>query len=458
MSLDVALSSEGTPVTQVSELEGWFRRAERGDGKLLLGLEHEKLLYQADSSLPVAYPGARGIGALLEGFERFGFQLIRDGGEGGPVIAVQRGKETITLEPGGQFELAGLPYPTARECHAENLRHLTELASLCRKLGLGVAFLGYRPFGRIDRMPWMPKSRYDAMRRTLTGTGALHMMLMTATGQVSLDWRNEADCARKTTAVARVSPILLALYANSPITDGKLNGYLSFRSQIWTQTDPTRTGYPACIVDGNLTYARYTDWALDAPMLFLRRGGRYLTPPLTFRGYLAQGFEGHRATLSDWTDHLSTIFPEVRLKNIIEVRAADCVDPAMTGALGALMRGILYDDTALGEILALLPYKSLEDHRELHAAAQRSALAAKTTQGTSLADLAKEVIAISKAGLVRIENSSKGDAKLLEPLEEIAESGHCPAERVLSEFKRGLSGADFLREFGLVKPGTEDAF
>ncbi len=443
MSLD-AKQTEQEPVANKAELVEFLRSAERPTGPLLLGLEHERLMYPKDSASPVAYAGEQGIGALLTGFTKFGFKEYREG-PGLPVIAMQRGTETLSLEPGGQFELSGSPFETARAAQDENLKHVSELKQVASSLGLRAVALGYRPFTELGQMPWMPKSRYQVMRQTLgaRGSHALDMMLMTATGQVSLDWRDEADCVRKVNASVRISPILVALYANSPLAQGKPTGLQSYRSRVWNDVDPARCGYPEAMLDGSFSYAAYVEWALDAPLLFLRRDGKYLSPKITFRELLAKGFEGRPAVRSDWIDHLSTLFPEVRLKKIVEIRAADCNSPAMTGALGALMRGVLYDAQALDEATRLLPTMNPAQHRALHLAAQKDGLSAKVGSGT-LANYAKDLVELASKGLKRL---SGDDAPLLAPLEEIAASGRAPAVEVLEHFEEEKRPEVFLGRF-----------
>ncbi len=289
--------------------------------------------------------------------------------------------------------------------------------------------LGYRPFVTVEQMPWMPKSRYGAMRETLGARGplALDMMLLTATGQVSLDYANEADCARKVTLAARASPVLVALYANSPLRGGQPSGYLSFRSRVWSGVDDRRCGYRDFMLDGGFTYARYVEWALDAPMLFLRRRGAYLTPPLTFRQFLSAGFGGDRATREDWADHLSTLFPEVRVKKLIEVRAGRLQRAGPHRALAALMRGLFYSKGAGERALAALPTLPLSEHLRLHELAQREGLEGRW-EGRTLAQLGLELIAAARAGLAELGDD---EPALLDPLEEVAKSGRSPARRVL---------------------------
>jgi glutamate--cysteine ligase len=446
MSLDGA-QTQSQPIGSVSELERIFRSAERPNGELLLGLEHERLLFPLGSAEPVPYDGPSGVGALLSGFAPLGFKEIREAPDR-PIIAMQRGAETLSLEPGGQFELSGSPFHTATEAHAENVRHARELKDVAAKLGLRAVALGYRPFTELSAMPWMPKSRYRVMRETLGARGRLahHMMLMTATGQVSLDWRSEEDCVKKVTASAHISPILVGLYANSPIAQGKKTGSLTFRSQVWNEVDPARCGYPEAMLDGSFSYRAYVDWALAAPLLFLRRDGGYLAPKMTFGEFVKKGFDGQPATHSDWIDHLSTLFPEVRIKKVFEIRAADCNGVPMTGALAAVMRGMLYDPQALDEAGRLLGVLSPAQHRELHARAQVQGLAAVVNGKRTLADAARELVEISAAGLKRLGGD---DAALLEPLREVAARGTSPAVEVLKQFDAERNPAAFLRHFEL---------
>ena len=285
------------------------------------------------------------------------------------------------------------------------------------------------------------------MRETLSKRGklALDMMLMTATGQVSFDWSDEADCTRLVTAAARLSPLLVALYANSPIVRGEDSGRMSYRSHVWTDVDPARCGYLPSMVDGSFSYRAYTEWALDAPLLFLRRRGQYLRPDLTFRRLLKEGFEGEPAMYSDWVDHLSTLFPEVRIKKVMEIRCVDCVSAELTGALAALLRGIFYDRQALGEVEELLPPLSYSDHLQFHLEAGLRGLRGRFKK-QPLARLCQELIAVSERGLRRLDAA---DVPLLQPLATLAASGRSPAEKVLEVWKRVGAGPELLSHFEL---------
>ncbi len=443
MSLD--LDADQAPLTRIEDLLAYFREAERPEGGRQVGLEHEKLIYPVSGSGAVPYDGERGIGALLAGLEARGYTAHREA-EGLPIIALMRGALTVSLEPGGQLELSGTPLPTARAAHEENLAHLRDVKAACDVLRLHPVCLGYRPFDVRDEMPWMPKTRYRAMRESLPRRGGLakNMMLMTATGQCSFDWTDEADCVRKVVVSARLSPLLVALYANSPLVEGKPSGFLSYRSHVWTDVDPTRCGFLPAMFDNSFSYRAYVEWALDAPLLFLRRGGEYLRPELTFRQLMEDGFDGQPATRGDWVDHLSTLFPEVRIKKVLEIRSADGVNPELTGALCAMWRGLLYDPTALADAARLLPPLSYSEHLELMDVARREGLKGRW-EALAIGPLAKELVAIAKAGLQRLDPE---DVPLLSPLEELAESGRTLAERVLEAWEKDHNPAKLLGRFG----------
>ena len=449
MSLDRA-PTEDAVVTSIDALVEVFRSAERPRAEHRVGLEHEKFLYPVhDPPTPVPYQCPRGIGTLFDLLAAHGYQPFRDAPEA-PVIALTRASETLSLEPGGQFELSGSPFPTARQAHRENLRHARELTDAAGSLGLQAVTLGYRPWGTTADIPWMPKRRYQVMRKTLPSRGglALDMMLMTCTGQVSLDWADEVDCGRKVTATARLTPLLVALYANSPLRQGAPSGWMSFRSHVWSDVDPARCGYFPRMLDGTFDYRAYVDWALEAPLLFLRRGGDYTTPAMTFGELLHHGYQGRPALLSDWTDHLSTLFPEVRIKRVMEVRGADSVSLAMTGGLLALWRGLLYDPGALDAALSLVPRLSYDGHLAFHQEAQRRGLRGKLGT-TSLGSLALEMVRIARAGLQRLDPA---DAPLLDVLEARAASGQSPAEDVLTAAETVRSPAALLARFALLPP------
>lgn len=441
MSLDRAQTDVRT-LSSVQDLLDTFRAAEKPRAKFQVGLEHERFVYPQASSEPVPYAGPHGIGALLGALQPMGYQPFRDIPDG-PTIALTKQRLTVSLEPGGQVELSGSPYRTAREAHAESLRNAADVRAAAASLGLTVACFGYRPWGTAAQMPWMPKARYEAMRETLGPRGRLarDMMQMTCTTQASFDWADEADCARKVTLAARLAPVLVALYANSPLVDGRVVGWQSYRSRVWNEVDPARCGYFPALIDGTFSYQSYVDWALDAPLLFLRRNGHYQKPKLSFRELLAKGDGQAPALASDWTDHLSTLFPEVRIKSVLEVRSADGGSVATAGAMAALWRGLLYDAGALEDAGRIVPQLSFAEHLAFHAEAQRLGLHG-TLGKTPISALARDMVRVAREGLLRLDPL---DAPLLEPLEELAARGRSPADGLLAAFAEDPSPAHLLQ-------------
>ncbi len=441
MSLDPRVE-ESPPIGGVDELVGWFRAKERDRAEWKVGLEHEKVPLLGGSLDPVPYEGPRGIGALLEGFERFGYTPFLDEGH---VIAAQKSGLSVSIEPGGQVELSGRPFPDVHVVAAELDRHLAKCRELAGELDLELLATGYRPWGTPATARWMPKARYVVMRPFLAARGSLaeDMMAMTASAQVSFDFGSERDMAEKLRVSLAVQPAVVALFANSPVVGGRPSGWKSFRVAVWEKVDPDRSGLLGFAFAPGFeeeAYRRYAEWALDVPMVFLRRGERYLTTGgLTFRALLAGGISGLRATMADWEDHLSTLFPEVRVKGVVEVRAADACDAAMTKALAALWKGLLYDPQAREEAGALLEDLSLEERRVLMRDAGRAGLLARLTDGRTLREVASRVVAISSAGLCRQHccgERGKDERVWLEPLRERASSGRSPADEALELLER----------------------
>lgn len=437
MSNDRAFATS-PPIPSVESLVAGFREAEKPAALHRIGIEHEKLIHQRTDGRPASYEGASGIGALLEGLVPLGYEPLYEGnGADARLVALRRGQSTVSLEPGGQLEFSGSPFVSAAEAHAEHLEHLGHLRPVLSKLGLVAVALGYRPFTALEEVPFMPRSRFACMRSSLPQYGAFgsNMMRMTASVQVSLDWEDEADCARKIQVLARLTPLLVALYANSPLADGRPAPCLSFRSHIWEGVDRTRCGYLPSMLDGTFSYGAYVEWALDANVLFVRRGDRYEDPKRTFRQLLAEGWAGEPVRFADWDNHISTLFPEVRIKRVLEVRGPDCVDAELTGALAALLRGLLYDSTALQNAKALLPALTMDEQLAFHRDARRVGLAGRLG-ARSFAALANELVEVARDGLRRLDPA---DAPLLDPLQAVVRSGRSPAEGVLEAFNRGAT-------------------
>jgi glutamate--cysteine ligase len=398
-----------------------------------IGTEHEKIGFRKDGYRPLAYDEPGGIRDLLTGMTRFGWEAIH---EDGNVIALGRDGANITLEPGGQFELSGAPLETLHQTCDEVNTHLYEVKTVGDEIGAGLIGIGFQPKWTRADIPWMPKGRYEIMRRYMPtrGTLGLDMMLRTATVQVNLDF------VKKFRVGLALQPIVTALFANSPFTEGKPNGYLSYRSHIWTDTDPDRTGILPFVFDDGMGFERYVDYVLDVPMYFVYRDGRYQDASgQSFRAFLdgkLPALPGEPARMSDWGDHLTTVFPEVRLKTFLEMRGADAGPWKRICALPAFWVGLLYDETALDAAWDLVKGWSLADHTRLRADVPRLGFAAKVG-GRTVLEVAQETLAIARGGLKSRACAGKHDpdeADYLDELDAIADSGRTPAEALLEAY------------------------
>jgi glutamate--cysteine ligase len=443
VSLDPHNTSASPRVRGVRDLIGWFSARERAPSEWKVGLEHEKIPLVAGTLDPVPYQGPRGIAAALRAFGRFGYGAYE---EEGRIIAAQKRGLTISLEPGGQIELSGRPFQDVHVVAAELDRHLEKCRAVAEELGLELLAAGYRPWGTPATAEWMPKARYVVMRPFLAARGrhAEDMMSMTASAQVSFDFGSERDMAEKLCAALAIQPVVVALYANAPVVDGRECGWKSFRSAVWEDVDRARSGLLAFAFEPGFedqAYRHYVEWALDVPMIFLRRDDRYLeTGGATFRAFLDRGLQGVWPTLSDWEDHLTTLFPDVRVKSVVEVRAADSCDAAMTKALAALWKGILYDREARAEALALVAGLTVRERWALGLAAGRLGLAAQLPNGRPLRAAAADLVGIAARGLCRQRccgEKGQDERVWLEPLRARAESGRSPADDALEAFRRG---------------------
>lgn len=437
MSLD-SKPEQHEPVDGIESLVAYLRSGEKPAEQFRVGMEHEKIGLLAGTLDPIPFTGSRGIEELMLRLPRFGYEPFL---EGGRPIAATCGSLSISLEPGGQLELSGRPFKCAHECARELRRHLALTRALGAELGQHWLGVGYRPFGTVADAQWMPKGRYGRMRAHLSKTGrlALDMMTMTATVQANYDYSDEADMAFKVRAATSISALVAALFANSPIVQGKESGYLSFRTQVWREMDPARCGLLEAAYRPGFGYRAYAEWALDVPMIFVRRNGTYRDPRgLTFRGFLSGGLDGERASMSDWEDHLTTLFPEVRLKKVIEVRGADGGTYEMCAALPALWKGLLYDRDALAAAEALidLPFAERVAFQESVA---REALGARANGHRAL-DLCRELVSFAAAGLKRQTSCGADEQPFLDPLRELIEEGRCPAERALQRLHGEYAG------------------
>ena len=437
------------PTTLVSgrhELVEYLERGSKPPSDWRIGTEHEKFGFSLDDLRPLPYEGGRGIRAMLEGLQRFGWQPVR---EQDNVIALSQGRGSITLEPGGQFELSGAPLETVHQTCDEVQTHLTQVKKVAGEIGAGFLGLGFIPKWTRANMPVMPKGRYGIMRRYMPKRGqlGLDMMFRSSTVQVNLDFGSEADMVRKFRVGLALQPVATAMFANSPFTEGRPNGFLSFRSQVWTDTDPDRSGMLPHVFENGFGFEAYADYALDVPMYFVYRDGTYIDAAgQSFRDFLdgrLPALPGEKPSLRDWEDHLTTIFPEVRLKHFLEMRGADGGPWGRICALPALWVGLLYDVTALDAAWDLVKDWSVEERQGLRDEVPRRALSTPF-RNTSVAELAAEVLKISEAGLAsraRAGASNPDESEYLGELQEIVDSRRTSAEELLEKFHGPWGGS-----------------
>ena len=447
MSNQQTALGDDAPIESRADLIGVFERGCKPPAEWRIGTEHEKFVYRtADHGAP-SYDEPNGIRDLLAGMEAFGWEPVT---EGDHVIALKGPDGAISLEPAGQFELSGAPLETIHATCAESNRHLKQCREVGEKLGLGFLSLGFWPDKRRADLPVMPKGRYAIMLRHMPRVGGLglDMMKRTCTIQTNLDYASEADMIKKFRVSLALQPLATALFANSPFTEGKPNGFLSFRSHIWTDTDPHRTGTLPFVFDDGFGFERYADYALDVPMYFVYRDGGYIDAAgLSFRDFLdgrLTPLYGETPTVADWKDHLSTAFPEVRMKSYLEMRGADGGRWDRICALPALWVGLLYDTTALDAAWDLCKGWTHADHARLRDEVPRLALRASSPNGGTLQDLAKQVLTIADAGLAaraRLNGAGDSEQGFLAPLHEIAASGLTNADRMLAAYN-GRWGGD----------------
>ncbi len=432
------------------ELVAYLEAGSKPAGDWRIGTEHEKFGFDSRTYTPVPYAGERGIATLLQGLaDRFGWDPVR---EDGNIIALGHADcpkgGVISLEPGGQLELSGAPLTTVHQTYEELRQHLIEVKEVGNELGLGFLGLGFSPKWTLAETPIMPKERYRIMARYMPTVGrrGLDMMFRTATVQVNLDFADEADMVQKLRVGLALQPVATALFANSPFTHGKPNGFKSYRADIWRDTDPNRTGLLPFAFEPGMGFERYVDYALDVPMYFVYRDHRYIdVAGASFRDFLAgrlAALPGEKPTLDDWADHLTTLFPDVRLKQFLEMRGADAGSLPELCALPALWTGLLYDKSALAEASALIADWTLPERQALRDTVPRLALATPF-RGGSLGDVARQVVAIAEAGLkarARADREGEDERKHLAPLLAAADAGLSPAEILLAEYARDWAG------------------
>jgi glutamate--cysteine ligase len=431
-----------TPIETRDELVAWLAAGAKPKSEFRIGTEHEKFAFTLARHEPVPYEGPRGIRALLNGMQMLlGWDAIM---EGPNIIGLSdvTGGGAISLEPGGQFELSGAPVETVHQTCSELMAHLAQVREVAGPLGIGFLGLGMAPTWTRAEMPVMPKGRYRIMTAYMpkVGTLGLDMMYRTCTVQTNLDFSSEADMVKKLRVGLALQPIATALFANSPFTEGKPNGLLSFRSEIWRDTDPDRSGMLPWAFEPGMGFERWVDYALDVPMYFVKRGDDYVdVAGQSFRDLLAgklPGLPGERATISDWANHLSTIFPEVRLKRYLEMRGADGGPWRRLPALPALWTGIYYDDISLDAAWDLVKDWSAAERQALRDDVPKLGFAA-AIRNRSVLDIAKDCLALARAGLARRgrrDPSGHDETRYLDPLDIIVANGRTPAEELLEKF------------------------
>ena len=441
--------SDSTPIGARDELVQWIAEGEKPRDRWRLGTEHEKIPFYREGNAPVPYEGNAGIRVLLDGLRaETGWEPILDGNN---IIGLfdAAGGGAISLEPGGQFELSGAPVRTVHESAAEFARHLADAKRVAEAMGVGFLSLGMSPKWSRAETPVMPKRRYRIMTDYMPKVGALglDMMYRTATVQVNLDYASESDMVKKLRVSLALQPIATALFANSPFTEGKPNGLLSMRSEIWRDTDRDRTGMFPQAFDDAFGYEAYVDWVLDVPMYFVKRGDSYHdVAGASFRDLLAGRLDrlpGEVATRSDWANHVSTVFPEVRLKRYLEMRGADVGPPERIAALSAFWVGILYDQAALDGAWDMVKAWSNEDRERLRRDVPRLALKA-VVAGRAVCDVARDALAFSRAGLSKramLNGDGRDESHFLDPLDEIVASGRTPAENLLDRYHGAWHGS-----------------
>ncbi|GLQ20034.1 glutamate--cysteine ligase [Algimonas porphyrae] len=443
------MSGPSTPnpilIESKAQLAAHLARGCKPNADWRIGTEHEKIAFATADNRPLPYDGETSIRALLEGLQRFDWEPYE---ENGHLVALKRDGASVSLEPGGQFELSGAPLEHVHQTCAEVTRHLREVREVADEIGAGFLSLGFRPDTKLEDVPVMPKGRYKIMRDYMQTVGTLgrEMMFRTCTVQTNLDFSSEADMVKKFRVSLALQPVATTLFANSPFTDGKLNGFKSYRSRVWMDTDADRTGMLPWVFDDGMGFERYVDYALDVPMYFVQRDGRFLDASgKSFRDFMNGTLDvvpGEIPTLSDFDDHLSTIFPEVRLKQFLEMRGADTGPWDELCALPAFWVGLLYDDQALDEAWDLVKNWTAEQRQTLREDVPAQGFEA-VIGGRSVRDLALESLSLSRGGLNRrayLNGHGENETVFLQALDAMARSGQSNADLLIKAYESDWNG------------------
>jgi len=445
-----SIQTDERAIESRDQLAGWLEDGCKPSTGWRIGTEHEKFGFHLGDLTPIPYEGPSGVRALLEGLhQRFGWAPVM---EGDRIIGLsqpaEEGGGSISLEPGGQFELSGAPLETLHQTCDEVHTHLAQVREIGDELGIGFLGLGFSPKWTFDETPMMPKGRYRIMRAYMAKKGRLgrDMMFRSCTVQVNLDFASEADMVKKFRVGLALQPIVTAIFANSPFTEGRPNGYLSFRSEIWKDTDPDRTGMLPFVFEDGMGFERYVDWALDVPMYFVYRDGTYHdVSGQSFRDFLRgelPGLPGEKPRVEDWSNHLTTMFPEVRIKRYMEMRGADGGPWRRLCALPAVWVGLLYDQASLDAAWDLVRDWTAEERQTLRNEVPKTALATPF-RSTTVGGIAHQVLEIARAGLRarnRTDRFGDTEAHFLNAVEEIVEEGRTPAEVMLALYENDWHG------------------
>lgn len=438
---------DSAPISGLADLVAYAESGCKPPESWRIGTEHEKFAFRRDGFRPLSYEEPGGIRDILKGLEAYGWSPVAEKGQ---VIAMTRPDgSSISLEPGGQVELSGAALETLHQTCTEVTTHRTQVKAVAESLGVGLIGLGFHPTARREDIHWMPKGRYGIMKAYMPKVGSLglDMMLRTCTVQVNLDYGSEADMVQKMRVGMALQPVATALWANSPFTEGRPNGFQSYRAHIWTDTDNNRCGLLNFVFEDGFGFERWVEWVLDVPMYFVYRDGQYIDASgQSFRDFMEgrlPALPGERPTMGDWADHLSTVFPEVRMKKFLEMRGADGGPWGRLCALPAFWVGLLYDSQALDEASALIANWTAEERQRMHAEVPRHALTATAPGGGTVRDLALEVLGIARRGLTRrarLNAAGDDESGFLNPLQEIAESGQTSADRLLADWETRWNG------------------
>ncbi len=445
MSQYIANKGAQVPIERYEQLVGYFETACKPREQWRVGTEYEKVAVWAGTGQAVPFTG--GIEEVLRRLaERYPWEPIV---EDGRIVALQGAGATVTLEPGGQLELSGQPCENVHCARQEFTEHVQQIVTVGDELGIAFLGLGMQPVSTLEEIEWVPKRRYAIMGPYMLRVGTLgqRMMKQTATVQVNIDYASERDAMTKMRVGMGIAPLLTAMFANSPISDGRLNGFLSFRGHIWTDTDADRCGLLPFIFNAACGFTDYVEYALDVPMYFLVRDGRWTDmTAFTFRRFWTEGHEGARATLTDWDAHLTTLFPEVRLKRYIEARSIDSQAPDLMLAAPALIKGIFYYDDGLWAAWDMVKRWTWEERLALYHAVHRQALTAHI-RGIEVRELARELVDIAEAGLLhhaQLNAAGESEALYLEQLRDQVRRGRCPADGVIEKWN-GKWGRNLAR-------------